>query len=179
MTTRRRLLVFGLLATLIGLGVGGWLLWPKSTAITRESAAKIQKGMTLAEVEAILGGPARDDTTGLIENDFDDKSWNVRFGVFKPCNDYQTWESDFVFIWVGFDENCCVVHGGSENTQARPGRSARQAPPLAAPVVAIAFQLAELRFKRQMRYKAEVHPRRLADAARGDSSGNPGHAGRE
>jgi hypothetical protein len=41
----------------------GWLLWPR-TAITRENAAKIQVGMTMAEVEAILGGPARDEMTG-------------------------------------------------------------------------------------------------------------------
>jgi hypothetical protein len=57
MTTRRRLLVFGLLATVTGLSVGGsWLLWLRpTTAITRENAAKIKEGMTLAEVEAILG----------------------------------------------------------------------------------------------------------------------------
>jgi hypothetical protein len=33
--TRRRLLLFGLLAAVIVLGVGVWLFWPR-TAITRE-----------------------------------------------------------------------------------------------------------------------------------------------
>jgi hypothetical protein len=64
MPNRRRVLLFGPLATLLALGVSGWLLWPRPSAITRENAAKVLVGMTLAEVEVILGGPARDDTTG-------------------------------------------------------------------------------------------------------------------
>lgn len=71
MTIRRRLLLFSLLAGLFTLGVGAWLLWPR-TAITRENAAKIQIGMTLAEVEAILGGPVRNDATGPIVVAFDE-----------------------------------------------------------------------------------------------------------
>jgi hypothetical protein len=55
-----RRVLSGLLAMLVVLGVCVWALWPQS-AITRENAAKIQKGMTLAEVEAILGEPPRDD----------------------------------------------------------------------------------------------------------------------
>ncbi|SRR5260370_6050871 len=62
MTRRRLLLVVsaGVLAASLALGAGAWLRWPR-TAITRENAAKIHIGMTLAEVEAILGGPPRDD----------------------------------------------------------------------------------------------------------------------
>jgi outer membrane protein assembly factor BamE (lipoprotein component of BamABCDE complex) len=66
--TRRRLLLFALIAVAVVLAVGVWLLWPR-TAITRENAAKIQAGMTLAEVEAILGGPARDEMTGRVLSD--------------------------------------------------------------------------------------------------------------
>jgi hypothetical protein len=40
-----------------------WLLLP-GTAITRENFARIQEGMTLKDVEEILGGPARDESTG-------------------------------------------------------------------------------------------------------------------
>jgi hypothetical protein len=59
MTRRTRLLLlFGLPAGLTVLAVGVWLLWPR-TAITPENAAKIQVGMPLPEVEAILGGPQR------------------------------------------------------------------------------------------------------------------------
>jgi hypothetical protein len=60
---KRRLLLACLPAAVVALAVGVWLLWPR-TAITRENAEKIQPGMTLAEVEAILGGPARDESTG-------------------------------------------------------------------------------------------------------------------
>jgi hypothetical protein len=64
MTRRaRRMLLFGLPAAVVAVAVSAWLLWPR-TAITRENADKIRMGMTLAEVEAILGGPARDESTG-------------------------------------------------------------------------------------------------------------------
>jgi hypothetical protein len=69
MPTLRRLLLL-CLPVLAGLAVGAWLLWLRS-AITRENAAKVQVGMTLAEVEAILGGPARDESTGPTERDDD------------------------------------------------------------------------------------------------------------
>jgi hypothetical protein len=39
------------------------LLWPR-TAITPENAAKVREGMTREEVEAILGGPERDEYGG-------------------------------------------------------------------------------------------------------------------
>jgi hypothetical protein len=69
--TRRVLLMFGLLS-IAALGLAGfWLLWP-SSAINRENAAKIRDGMSLAEVEAILGGPARDDSTGPVMADLHD-----------------------------------------------------------------------------------------------------------
>jgi hypothetical protein len=57
--TRRRLLLLALPVALALLAVGAtWLLLPQ-TAITRANAARIKPGMTLAQVEAILGGPAR------------------------------------------------------------------------------------------------------------------------
>jgi hypothetical protein len=64
MRVRRRLfIVLGLLACLLLAGCVAWLLWPR-TAITRENAVLIRQGMTVPEVEAILVGPARDETTG-------------------------------------------------------------------------------------------------------------------
>jgi hypothetical protein len=59
------------MAALIGVGVlvlTAWQLWPR-TAITRENAEQIQPGMTLTEVEAILGGPARDEYGGPLVAD--------------------------------------------------------------------------------------------------------------
>ena len=48
------------------LGLALWLLWPRESAITEENIASIQIGMTRAQVEAILGGPARDESDGRI-----------------------------------------------------------------------------------------------------------------
>ncbi len=66
MPSRTRRLVLLALTTFVVLVAGAWALWPR-TAITPENAAKIQEGMTLAQVEEILGGPERDDTTGPLE----------------------------------------------------------------------------------------------------------------
>jgi hypothetical protein len=116
MTTRRRLLMFGLLAGLLMLGVRGWVLWPRTTtAITRESAARIQENMTLAEVEAILGGPEREETTGPLEE----------LGAGDPVGNrdaivLRTWRSDFVYILVGFDEDHCVASRSIFYTRRAP-----------------------------------------------------------
>jgi hypothetical protein len=47
----------------IAVAVGIWTLWPRS-AITLQNMKRIKAGMTLAEVEQILGGPARDESSG-------------------------------------------------------------------------------------------------------------------
>jgi hypothetical protein len=77
MARRTRLLLFGLPAALVGALLVAWLLWPR-TAITRENAARIELGMTVAEVEAFLGGPARDDVIprGLMPDLSDDAAEN-------------------------------------------------------------------------------------------------------
>jgi len=54
MTTRRRLLLFGLLGGLPALGVGVLLLWPR-TSISDDNYEKIELGMTRAAMEALLG----------------------------------------------------------------------------------------------------------------------------
>jgi hypothetical protein len=81
MTLRaRRQLLFSFSASLAVALVVAWLLWPR-TAITRENAAMIRPGMTRGEVEAILGGPPRDETTGpprtaMIQSVRPDREWN-------------------------------------------------------------------------------------------------------
>jgi hypothetical protein len=108
--TRRRLLLFGLP---IGLAIGVWLLWPRS-AITRENAAKIQNGMTLEEVEAILGGPARHDATGPVTADLDTDADTEREDVILPNMFFaerggaKQWQSDYAAVLVHFDEAGCV-----------------------------------------------------------------------
>jgi hypothetical protein len=69
MRSRRcRLVVLAAAGAAVALAVGFWMLWPPThiTAITWANAAKVQPGMTLDEVEAILGGPARFDATGPV-----------------------------------------------------------------------------------------------------------------
>jgi hypothetical protein len=57
MTRRtRRLLLLALPAGLAVALVAAWLHWPRPSAITRENAAKIRAGMTLAEAENSPGG---------------------------------------------------------------------------------------------------------------------------
>jgi hypothetical protein len=55
-TRRLRLLLVGVSASPALLVVAAWLPWP-GTAITRENFARIQEGMTEAEVADLLGGP--------------------------------------------------------------------------------------------------------------------------
>ena len=59
--TRRRVLLLGSVAALAAMAFGAWVTWPRPSAITDENSVKIQTGMTLAEVEAILGGPPRNE----------------------------------------------------------------------------------------------------------------------
>lgn len=99
--TLRRLLLFGLLAGLIALGACVWLLWPR-TAITRENAAKIREGMTLAEVQAILGGPERNESSGPLCPDEPDgeagefvASW---YQDMKLMEGRHVWGSDKIII---------------------------------------------------------------------------------
>ena len=76
----RRLMLFCLPAAMVAGLTVAWLSWPR-TAITRENAERIQPGMTLAEVEAILGGPARDEgpeqrSLVSIQSVRPDREWN-------------------------------------------------------------------------------------------------------
>ena len=69
MRRSRRLFVVSVAAMSLVLSSAGWnfwATWPRSV-ITRENAAKIRPGMTGAEVEALLGGAARDETGGSVE----------------------------------------------------------------------------------------------------------------
>ncbi len=62
------------------LGAVAWLLWPES-AVTPENARRIQRGMTLTEVEDILGGPACDDrwgpASGHLGGDVEWREWRT------------------------------------------------------------------------------------------------------
>jgi hypothetical protein len=115
--TRRRLLLFALPAALVLLGACAWVVWP-CASITQENAERIQSGMTLAEVEVILGGPARQDTTGPVSPDgFDGEAipdGNVfESGVAGDDEEVVGWDrrwlSDTVFVMVRFDRDNHVL----------------------------------------------------------------------
>jgi hypothetical protein len=97
----RRLLLLGLAAVLVLLGVGVLALWPRRPAITRANAEKIQMGMTLAEVEELLGGPARN------ESNMPDNFINDAFEFHdcaRPFED-KRWASPAYVVIVEFDDS--------------------------------------------------------------------------
>jgi hypothetical protein len=121
MTTRRRLLLFGLLAGSLALGTGAWLFWPRP-GITRENAAKIQVGMTLAEVEAILGGPSRDESTEVVTeraaaDDDDSAVFRVLDFTYprRPASSPEppVWKTDQIVIVVHTSHDGRVVSSAS------------------------------------------------------------------
>jgi hypothetical protein len=110
--TRRRVLLLGCVTAVVVIVVAAWALWPAPTAITTDNAAWITQGMPLADVEAILGGPARDETTGPVERieppefaspDARGNRWRIAIVDMRP--DVQRWESDRARVWVQFDQN--------------------------------------------------------------------------
>ena len=72
------------------------------SAITRENAARIKMGMTLAEVESILGGPTRDETSGRVVPDDDDLWAHGRINILLSISQ-SGWRSDYVYISVDTD----------------------------------------------------------------------------
>ena len=99
---RRRMLRWALaLAVLVVMTAGVVTLWPRTDRITRENFDRIQKGMSRAENEAILGPPgnyATDPTK--VERDSDEQT------IPLPC-DVQ------IVSWTTDTDSCTVVLGPS------------------------------------------------------------------
>ena len=109
MTPRqRRTLLLGLAGCLAALACVIFLVQEDRSAINQANFEKIQVGMPLAEVETILGGPARDESSGPIredsvdENDFGPQMQVVTFRI-AYAKDLQTWTSDRLMIRVEVD----------------------------------------------------------------------------
>ena len=94
---RRRVLLFGSVASVAALAFGLWALQAPPSAISVQNAAKIKKGMTVAEVEAILGGQARDESTGPTEVD------GEGYGSVGEAGGW--WASDYADICVTYDSD--------------------------------------------------------------------------
>jgi outer membrane protein assembly factor BamE (lipoprotein component of BamABCDE complex) len=101
---RRRGLLFSAAAVVLALlAVAVWVVPPR-TKITPENAAKIEEGMTLAKVEELLGGPARN------ESDLADNFINDAFVLVesRPFID-RRWASRGYVVLVAFDDSGRVL----------------------------------------------------------------------
>jgi hypothetical protein len=119
----RGLMALAVAAIVVGVAV--WLLSQRS-AISEANADRIACGMTLAEVETIFGGPARDTTTGPVSLEGVD-------GIPIPQGDgnqheagledehqeligwQRRWLSNTVFVTIWFDRDNRVT-----KTRSRP-----------------------------------------------------------
>jgi hypothetical protein len=116
--TRRRLLLFGVLAAITTVAmVALWLLSPP-TAITRQNYDKICKGMSRAEVEAILGVPNQITDEPRLYTWFKvargrPTDWYLGDRHLQPGPDDRhvetaSWYSLEIRIEIDFDDNDCV-----------------------------------------------------------------------
>jgi hypothetical protein len=91
---RQRRYLFLSLAAIVVLTVvasPAWLAWPH-TAITRQNAGRIRRGMTRQEVEVILGGPPREE--------------GGHYPVFGTAGlPWEEWATPDIVIFVTFDDN--------------------------------------------------------------------------
>lgn len=62
---RRHVLISVAVAAIVAIGVGIWMLWP-ATPISKANFERIEIGMRQTSVEDILGGRARDESTGKL-----------------------------------------------------------------------------------------------------------------
>lgn len=97
MTKKRYIAVAGLLAILLGAGFGVAMMLSDGPGVTKASFDRIEKGMTLAEVEFIFGGP-----TPLREN------WSrVRWPLTTDPDAY--WAIDAVHCWDAGDGSGATI----------------------------------------------------------------------
>jgi hypothetical protein len=131
----RRLLLFATVAVAVALAVAICLLWPRP-GITRANFAIIEPGMERADVETILDGPARNESTGptRIEGEVPKSLQPDEFGGFdqdievwdkngKVVFSRPTWQSSHLMILVDFnaegrviDKHCVRLRPRGEET---------------------------------------------------------------
>jgi hypothetical protein len=100
---RRRFLLLTLIATLAFFSALGVILWWQQSAISPQNSDKIQVGMTVAEVEALLGGEARNEST--LPDDFPTDAF-IEGNVGK--GDHQRWINRRHVVIVIFDDSARV-----------------------------------------------------------------------
>ena len=105
MGRRTRHLLLLALPAVLALGLVAWLLWPRTdiTAITEENAEKIREGITVAEIEAILGGSGRSESTGRFLPAMSNEQFREIAIRFRPAEPHSEWQSNQVRVLVRFD----------------------------------------------------------------------------
>ncbi len=115
---KRPVLLLVLLAVLLLVGSGAWLLWPRTPGhrINRESLRQIHFGMTEPEIEAVLGVPPGDygrgrPTRDIVRARAIDEMHNPLLTTFSPEWSKAEWlDDDFGIIAIldGQDKCICV-----------------------------------------------------------------------
>jgi hypothetical protein len=109
----RRWKLLGAMGLAVLVAVGVFVLWPRPDRITRENCDRIRKGMSRAEVYAILGppgdygtGPVKYETAPYIalsaHNNLE------HFSQRPEGQGYATWQSDSALAFVNFSDAGCV-----------------------------------------------------------------------
>jgi hypothetical protein len=119
---RRRTLLVVLVGLAVVVAVGVVVLWPRQDRISRQNLERIKRGMTRAEVEAILGPPG-DHATAPLEDP--DPHWLVMSNwrpydrpvvdrFYRVSVEYQViqWRGDAGIICVEFTLSDHVVEAG-------------------------------------------------------------------
>jgi hypothetical protein len=102
---RRRTLLVVLAGLAMVVAAGAVVFWPRPELITPENFERIRVGMSQVEVEAILGGPPGDYTTGEIDRDHEQHGGqlsNLHDGWIARG---EVWEGNRIEIAVKFDES--------------------------------------------------------------------------
>jgi hypothetical protein len=126
---RRRLLLVGLAAVaVVGVAIAFVLLVPHPHAgITLENNERIRPGMTLEEVEAILGGPPGDYTDGrfkpLLTPAVVEESVQTYIGpspsaTARPPGRWECWVGEGITVWVRTDGSGHVTRRELEGATA-------------------------------------------------------------
>jgi hypothetical protein len=113
---RRRTLLAAVAGLAVLVAVGVFMPWPQQHRITRENFERIHKGMTHADVEAILG-PAGDYSSGPTRPDPDSKSsrWAMKSGfggeddAFPLARTAIFWNCDELWVAVAFGPHATVT----------------------------------------------------------------------
>jgi hypothetical protein len=107
MRKRTRLVALAGLAVVVA--VGAVVLWPRAERVTQANYDRIHKGMTCAEVEALLGPPG-DYRTGLGETGFVPPDGNTQHIYWIPdspdlCDPPPKLWTDDPLLWVGWESD--------------------------------------------------------------------------